>query len=484
MSTEILEGKKEKVDLLIPITEPSEQFSQHLNEKGNHRILFSSPFGTGKTTFLKKFFEGKEDKYQVFHLYPVNYQVADNKDIFELLKFDILTELIPSIEFTTTEYDLKDKILALQYYLMTDGANLALDILKGIPKLGKAVSHYEKIVQFCSNLRKAVPKSEDEMFTALEKYSSQLVTGKGSIYEMDSISHFISEEIKKITDEADGKKETVLIIDDLDRVDPDHIFRLLNVFSAHFDQQQFESIESDNKFGFSKIILVCDLHNIEKIFMKKFGNDVDFKGYIDKFRSVETFLFDNISSWISKLDQLSERIRLNNSYAYNSSMAFYEFIIPIVTDLLNNGQLNARQLLKLDNFPFRMSVPRKLKFNTLRSITNNEIYLGYRILLFLYDGNINNFKSHFSTLVEIDECRLRSQINKGFVENLIEILKYKSNGSSIENIETRLIGGHNVQFKIAKGCVRIEDKHFQSFRKTINFYEMCQEAFEIFGEVV
>ena len=144
MTIEILE--KEKADLLIPITEPSKQFSQHLNEKGNHRILFSSPYGTGKTTFLKEFFKEKKEKYEVLHLYPVNYQVADNKDIFELLKFDILTELIPSINFTTPEYDFKEKILALQYYLMTDGANLALDILKGIPKLGKGVSNYEKIV--------------------------------------------------------------------------------------------------------------------------------------------------------------------------------------------------------------------------------------------------------------------------------------------------------------------------------------------------
>ena len=60
MSIEILE--KEKVDLFIPITEPSEQFSQHLNKEENHRILFSSPFGTGKTTFLKEFFKGERRK--------------------------------------------------------------------------------------------------------------------------------------------------------------------------------------------------------------------------------------------------------------------------------------------------------------------------------------------------------------------------------------------------------------------------------------
>lgn len=67
MTTDTLE--KKKVDLLVPITKPSEQFARHLEIEKNHRILFSSPCGTGKTTFLKKFFEGKESKYQVFYLF-------------------------------------------------------------------------------------------------------------------------------------------------------------------------------------------------------------------------------------------------------------------------------------------------------------------------------------------------------------------------------------------------------------------------------
>ncbi len=480
MSTEILEGKKEKVDLLIPITEPSEQFSQHLNEKGNHRILFSSPFGTGKTTFLKEFFKGKEEKYKVFHLYPVNYQVADNKDIFELLKFDILTELILSIDFTSPEYDLTDKLSASQYFLMNNGANLAFDILKGIPKLGKTVNSFEKIIKFCSGLHESFKQPENENFSILDVYAQGIESKEGSIYEMDSISHFISEEIQKLNDENDGEKETVLIIDDLDRVDPKHIFRLLNVFSAHFDQDS----PINNKFGFSKIIMVCDIENIEIIYRKMYGEEVDFSGYIDKFRSVETFLFDNISSWISKLETISSTIRLNNSYDYNSSRAFYQFIIPIVIDLLNNGQLNARQLLKLDNFPVTISVPNKLNFNQFRSITNNEVYLGYRILLFLYDGNIQNLETHLATLTKIDECRLRSSIEKESLEEMIEILKYRSPGSPIENPETRTIGGHNVSFKFTNKKVSIEDNHFNSIRPTINFYEICQEAFNVFDEVI
>lgn len=476
MTSDILE--KEKVDLLVPITEPSSQFAQHLNEKGNHRILFSSAYGTGKTTFLKEFFKENKEKFEVFHLYPVNYQVADNKDIFDLLKYDILCELIPHLSFKEgVANSFQDKSIALQYLLLTDGSDLALDLLKQVPKLGKAVKSLHQIVKFCSKLSDINKKQKDDQTVLLNAFTERIGSESGSIYEVDPISNLIAEQIHAINK---PEKETVLIIDDLDRVDPKHIFRLLNVFSAHFDQD----FPGNNKFGFSKIIMVCDIQNIEIIYRKMYGEKVDFKGYIDKFRSVEIFFFNNIDSWKSKLDQLSSRIRLNNSYEYNSSRTFYDFIIPIVTDLLNNGQLNVRQLLKLDNFPITMLVPRKLKFNTFRSITDNEVYLGYRILLFLYDGNIRNFRSHFSTLIEIDECRLRSQINKNFVEYLIEILKYRSSDSLIENTENKLIGGHNVSFKTINGRVTIEEKHFKSIRPTINFYKICQEAFAIFDEVI
>ena len=469
----------EKVDLLIPITEPSTQFSQHLNEKGNHRILFSSPYGTGKTTFLKEFFKGKEDEYEVFHLYPVNYQVADNKDIFDLLKYDILCELASQGNFNEgIGNNLQEKSIALQYLLLTDGADLALDLLKQVPKLGKAVKSLHQIVKFCSKLSDINKKQKDDQTVTLNVFTERIGSESGSIYEVDPISNLIAEQIHAINK---PEKETVLIIDDLDRVDPKHIFRLLNVFSAHFDQD----FPGNNKFGFSKIIMVCDIGNIETIYRKMYGEKVDFKGYIDKFRSLETFLFDNIDSWKSKLDQLSSEIRLKNCNEYDSSRTFNEFIIPIVIDLLNNGQLNVRQLLKLDNFPVKISVPNKFKFQEFKSIAhNNNVYLGYRILLFLYDGNIQNFKSHFSTLIEIDECRLRSQIKKEFVQDLIEILKYRSPGRPIEHMETRSIGGHNVSFKTINGRVMIEDKHFNSIRPTINFYKMCQEAFAVFDEVI
>ena len=67
-------------------------FNEHINIEGNDRILFSAPFGTGKSTFLTEYFDENIDKYFCFNLYPVNYSVSQNEDIFELIKFDLLLQ--------------------------------------------------------------------------------------------------------------------------------------------------------------------------------------------------------------------------------------------------------------------------------------------------------------------------------------------------------------------------------------------------------
>lgn len=59
------------------------EFKQYIDSAD--RIILSAQFGDGKTFFLQKVREDKEiaDEYKIFTLYPVNYQVAQNEDIFE-----------------------------------------------------------------------------------------------------------------------------------------------------------------------------------------------------------------------------------------------------------------------------------------------------------------------------------------------------------------------------------------------------------------
>ncbi len=476
---QLVDSNTSEVELFVPITDSLEQFNRHLNINDNHRVLFSAPFGTGKTTFLKEFFKNKQDKYEVFHLFPVNYQVAENKDIFELLKYDILCELIPHIEFEgDTEQSLSDKSIALQYLLLTDGANLALDILKLVPKLGKAVKSFDKIVKFCSKLGDLNKKQKDDKYELLDSFSENINIEPGSIYEMDPISNLIAEQIQHINTD----KESVLIIDDLDRVDPKHIFRLLNVFSAHFDQDS----SVDNKFGFSKIILVCDIENIEIIYRKLFGENVDFKGYIDKFRSVGTFPFDNRENWIQELRNITQLFREKNPYDYNCFTGFDKFIYPLIIDMLKSGLVDMRQLLKLNRFPVTIEIPHKLYFQGYSSIAQSELYLAYLILLFLFDSNKSLLDKSMSYLASIDESKLRNQIDKRLFEELVEILLYKEyplKDSQNRNIKIG-IADQNISFNIQNQKVLIRDSNLIGFRKRINIYGLCHNVFKIFNEII
>ena len=50
---------------------------------------------------------------------------------------------------------------------------------------------------------------------------------------------------QKFLEEIRNKKKNVLVIDDLDRIDPEHIFRILNILSVHNNH-----FDSENKFSF------------------------------------------------------------------------------------------------------------------------------------------------------------------------------------------------------------------------------------------
>lgn len=76
----------------IPIDKELDAFKEHLNI--NERTIFSAKFGDGKTFFLDIFKKKYKDNYEFITIYPVNYQIADNKEIFEYIKRDILIQMV------------------------------------------------------------------------------------------------------------------------------------------------------------------------------------------------------------------------------------------------------------------------------------------------------------------------------------------------------------------------------------------------------
>lgn len=95
---------------------------------------------------------------------------------------------------------------------------------------------------------------------------------------------------REIWKEKEHEKQVVLIVEDLDRLDPAHLFRILNIFSAHIDysyklMNKPNGTMVGNKFGFDNVIFVADFANVRKIFKHFYGEQTDFKGYIGKFLS-------------------------------------------------------------------------------------------------------------------------------------------------------------------------------------------------------
>lgn len=288
----------------IDITEKLEEFYRHLSEDNMDRTIFSAKFGDGKTVFLNEFKEEYSNEYTFYTLYPVNYQIAPNEQIMEYIKRDLLFQLI--LNGTLTPIANIPKSVLLQWYLNEN----PLDIMKSIIKyaftiLGKGnlfddvVERTIKLLKDIDNECKDFKKFEEGIkkgdFEKATEIIGNLSEGVGNIYELDSMSWLIAQSIAK------QDKKSVLIIEDLDRIDPAHLFRILNIFSAHIDrhylcsdktinkdgkEKQFD--EFPNKFGFDKIIFVMDAESTEAAFMNFYGNS-NYEGYINKFFSKRVF---------------------------------------------------------------------------------------------------------------------------------------------------------------------------------------------------
>ncbi|MCZ4694370.1 hypothetical protein DWB61_04275 [Ancylomarina euxinus] len=309
----------------IPIDKPLQDFHHHLSY--NERIIFSAKFGDGKTYFLNKFFEVHKDEFEAIRIFPVNYQVADNKDVFELIKKDILIHLLANdlIE----DEDFFDESIYAQNYLFNNGADIVFDILSDVPAVKVPAKIIQKSLKHLKKYKNGKVDSAESKRVQIENYLLKFEEDKG-VAEYDVISELITRIIKSIQDKG-KKKKVVLIIDDLDRIDPAHLFRILNVLTAHIDrdiilQKEIEDGVGNNKFNFDHIITVFDIENAKNIFSHLYGLKTDFPGYISKFISGKPFeyslqnilmdyVFENLSERygidknILKITKIREAIR-------------------------------------------------------------------------------------------------------------------------------------------------------------------------------
>ena len=252
----------------IPIEDKEREFAAYLLT--NKRIIFSAPFGDGKTYFLNKFFEGNEHFY-VIKLRPVNYSVAENADVFEYIKRDILHQLWKDGKIREN-----DLATTLKNMLSYEGIDSLLTFMLSFLPHGELLNKVKTIVE------EATQKYKDNK-NLFPKYEQAFEYQRGGLYEHDAYTELIRKILEVVKKEG---KQIVLVIDDLDRLDPAHLFRILNVISAHIDEE-----ENANKFGFDNIVLAMDYMTTNHIFHHFYGADANYEGYMSKFTSAPPFYY-------------------------------------------------------------------------------------------------------------------------------------------------------------------------------------------------
>ncbi|MFA5328868.1 MAG: P-loop NTPase fold protein [Prolixibacteraceae bacterium] len=410
--------------LVIPIDSIERDFEDFLSPDSNKRIIFSGPFGIGKTYFLDKFFKNRKPKYLPIFLRPVNYSLLSNEDVFKLIKYDILLQLINTNGFEIeNEFNFSD----LDYANFFIGENRFLilqNLLKLIPKIQSTVDGIENFSKLIDAFRKG-KKEINENPDLKMLFEFQHETQENFLLEYDHVSQFIAEKLDEISDanKTEGQLKKVLIIDDLDRLDPEHIFRLFNVFSAHFDHVNYYSNEEEiknNKFGFDKIIFVCDIENIRKIFSHKYGDGVDFSGYIDKFYSSQIYHFNKDKSVQKYINDIFKSYESTYPQKGGTHSQILSIVKSIFRDLIEAKCVNHRIIQNITKRKIRFREPYSISFWSPSYVRNYE-FVFIQVLDFLYDIFGKNYKTLNDAIKKASELK-RNSANKHINNHMIYML--------------------------------------------------------------
>lgn len=361
-------------DNVISLDDEIKCFGRYFDS--NSKCILSARFGEGKSFFLKEFIKAKSGEYDFITLYPTNYQTCDNKDIFEYIKRDILLALLALDESILNGLDKTYAEIIWESIIECKG-----DLISALPEISIGISGAagvniptSKILAVVQKVLGKCRKKWGNKGNVIKDYLAGFKSEAGSLYEFNPISNLISNLIdKRKTTEGNGNtRKIVLVIEDLDRIDPAHIFRILNVFSAHLDDSE-ESDYSKNKFGFDKVLLLCDYDNLKNIYYHLYGEKTDFNGYISKFspKGVYTYsLRSKVKEYMVSL--LPEDLRST---------------FPSIIELIANGIFDKSGISRLTDDNLRAIKMKFLDFK--KSIISEKFYLyAFEIGPFIKTENI------------------------------------------------------------------------------------------------
>lgn len=252
----------------IDISQNIQDFKQVFENES--RIIFSARFGDGKSYFLNEFmksYDEKKNDYYFITFHPVNYVVEENRDVIEYIKRDILFQLIKDNRI----YDFKEGYDKIFDAVCNKESLLKLgDFVASIIPIEGLKDGYEALKDLASTIHEKY-KSQDVLHV-VDDYLNGFYGKSGSISECDAFTCLIQKSLKQMM------AKSVLVIEDLDRIDPAHLFRIMNVLSSQVDNPYYSEVPHGNKFGFDKIILVMDYEIARQLFHHFYGKEANYEG--------------------------------------------------------------------------------------------------------------------------------------------------------------------------------------------------------------
>lgn len=172
---------------MIPLDGALKEFEKHL--KSHSRTILSARFGDGKSYFLASAEKKLKNRCAFLTIYPVNYQVAENQDIFEYIKRDILFQMYGQGMVPET-YEIPDSI-ASYFFLKNNWKEFAEEFLKELSYFDSTniVKATLGIAKFLSAMKKKYEKftkNGGELGVKLDNFITSF--DEKGIYEADPIT--------------------------------------------------------------------------------------------------------------------------------------------------------------------------------------------------------------------------------------------------------------------------------------------------------
>lgn len=453
----------------------AERFETFLALPDNHRILFSGKYGSGKTFFLHEFFTTrKKDEYETFHLFPTNYAIAKNEDVVKLLQFDILYELMVKGYLAPSEkmFSAKETMAS---FVQSNLPKIIKDVISHCGKIGKKLSDvfdtYTQLATQYEDFDKGVNQSEEDK--AREEFYKL----------MNKVEYNATTELIEMVNSSIDKQK-VLIVDDLDRIDPEHIFRLLNLFSAqtsNYFSAHWPTGQDENRYGFDIIIFVCDIDNIRNIFRAKYGDGVDFAGYIDKFYSIAPYFFNNNNVVASEAHRFIASI--NSEWPSDNRHQF----TSLVRLLLFYKVLSLRKLKEKEfaywEYPLH-------KYPTLARSSNTFSIGIMDFILFLYGTKedalvaIRNYSDEIAIeMLEKSDCRI-VDLFIPFLQNDYSLREGVDCSYQNQNLNLKLTYKCVPNFRDIYAVITSITNYDGSNRTRIPFFQLLAIAFENYCKLI